>query len=356
MQWRCVIKQFLIASLALALPLFSPSINAAPDTTEKKAPLPKGPITPPKTTHKTVTNHCDRVKHYNKKNKRDYYTITCKKPITFDEQLEAFLQTLTPDQQSALEKRLRSEQQIASSRAGLSFYEPTYFLPFYYTGNPYQALYRGNTPENQPLKNEEFKGQLSFQFPIWYDIFNSKFSFNVSYTQLSYWQFYAKSQFFRETDYEPQLFVSDHFTENGLFSFGVNHESNGRGGSLERSWNRAFLDFAYSGEHWLIDVKPWIVIFPKNSSSLHNPDITHYLGYGRIVIALKYARQEISFTVQNAVESGFKRGALEVDYAFPIHGILYGYLQFFSGYGQSLAEYNHYTNSAGVGIAISNWI
>lgn len=299
--------------------------------------------------------NCHHIKYYNKQKKQYYYKVVCKHYYS-EAELEKIISSLTPAQQSILEKRLNQQRQVVKTRAGISFYEPTYILPYYYTGRPYYSIYKGNTPENEPLKNEEFKGQMSFQLPLWYNMFGSNMSLNVSYTQLSYWQVYAKSQFFRETNYEPQIFLSDHFSRNSLIAFGLNHQSNGRGGQLERSWNRLFVDFTFTGYHWMVDIKPWILIFKSKSSNIHNPDICRFLGYGRVVFAATFHQQVISLMVRNAIESGFKRGAVELSYSFPIHGLLHGYLQFFSGYGQSLIEYNHYTNSIGVGLIISNWI
>lgn len=247
-------------------------------------------------------------------------------------------------------------EEAQESPYGISFYEPTYALPFYYTGSPYEAVYRDSTPDNQRILPEEFKGQLSFKFPIWAEMFGSNFTIAAYYTQLSYWQFYAKSQYFRETDYEPAVYINYDFLPHWSVSSGLDHQSNGRGGQLERSWNRVFFDLVYYTDHWYVSIKPWFLVFKSESTDLHNPNITDFLGYGRIVIAYKFYDQEISFMVRNAVESGFSRGAVELDYSFPIHGVLHGYIQFFSGYGQSLIEYDHYTNSVGVGIAISNWI
>jgi len=59
---------------------------------------------------------------------------------------------------------------------------------------------------------------------------------------------------------------------------------------------------------------------------------------------------------RNNFASGFSRGALELNYVFPIHQRVRGMLHLFSGYGQSLIEYNHYTNAIGLGIALSDWI
>lgn len=264
------------------------------------------------------------------------------------------LNDITGTKESALNKRIKAERKINKTKFGISFDQPTYVLPFYYTSNP--AKNSGPTPDNQPIKKEEFKAQFSFKFPIWPNMFKTHYSIGASYTQLLFWQFYAKSQYFRETDYMPAVYVSDHFRPNWLIDVGAVHQSNGRGGAFERSWNRAYADLTFSGTNWLISIKPWMLIFQADSSDRHNKDIAKYLGYERVVIAYKFHSQEISGMVRNSFESGFQRMALQVGYAFPIHGILTGYVQYFWGYGQSLIEYNQRTSGIGVGIALSNWI
>ena len=258
---------------------------------------------------------------------------------------------------SALESKIQAQTQIVSNPYGIAFDEPTYILPYYYTGKPYTEVYPADqNPANQPIQRQEFKAQLSLLFPLWRNLFKGTGLF-VSYTQLSYWQFYAKSQYFRETNYEPAIFLSRHVLANAEWRLGLVHQSNGRGLPYERSWNRAFLDFRISGEKWLASLRGWMLIFKNDSSDIHNPDITDYLGYGRILLAYKIRRQTLSLMIRNALESGFKRGAIQVAWSFPLfHTKLKGMVQFFSGYGQSLIEYNHYTNSAGVGIALSDWI
>ena len=50
------------------------------------------------------------------------------------------------------------------------------------------------------------------------------------------------------------------------------------------------------------------------------------------------------------------------NFCFPIFTFLFGYKYFkgyvqgFSGYGQSLVDYNTHHNSIGVGIALSDWL
>lgn len=50
------------------------------------------------------------------------------------------------------------------------------------------------------------------------------------------------------------------------------------------------------------------------------------------------------------------KGAIEFDWSFPVHGKICGYLQLFSGYGNSLIEYNKYSNSIGLGVSLTDWL
>jgi phospholipase A1 len=265
-------------------------------------------------------------------------------------------QTAHSEVQADQTEKIAEQTAATNSTYGIAFDEPNYILPFYYTGKPYQSVYEGQTPDDQTLNRAEFKAQLSLLFPLWKHIFKETGLF-ISYTQLSYWQFYAKSQYFRETNYKPAIFIRRHFLANAEWRLGLNHQSNGRGGSTERSWNRAYLDFRFSGENWMISIEPWIIAFKKDFSDLHNPDIGDYLGYGRLLLAYKIRRHTLSLMIRNVLESGFSRGALELDWSFPLFSTKLRFMaQIFSGYGQSLIEYNHYTNSAGIGLSLSNWI
>ncbi len=270
--------------------------------------------------------------------------------------IEQTIADLTPKQKSALDKRLAEEDIISSSPFGIALYQPTYVLPFYYTQTPYNRIYKGTTPNDQRLNPIEFKAQLSFKVALLHNFLGKDSSFNMAYTQLMYWQLYTNSPYFRETNYEPEIFISKKVLPFLWTNIGAMHQSNGRGGDLERSWNRAYISFQFAYNNLLVDVRPWVLIFKSYSSNLDNPDIARYLGHGDVVIAYKAGPVTLSMMLRNTVESGFKRGAEEFDVSLPVYKKVKVYIQVFSGYGQSLIEYNHYTNSAGIGISLSDWL
>jgi len=263
---------------------------------------------------------------------------------------------------SPVEERVKKEDNIVPNSFAIAFYKPTYVLPYYYTGSPYYSVYANNTPQNERLKNSEIKYQLSFKVPVWKNILHYPTTLFLAYTQLSYWQAYNKTAFFRETDYEPELFLANEINlhlfgdwHTNLLNIGAVHQSNGYGGTMERTWNRIYLELIASNDNWMVSVKPWFVI---NDSTLrrYNPDIVSYLGHGQILVAYKYYRQGFSVQARSFLEHGGERTTGEFTWSFPITPYLNGYLQVFSGYGQSLIEYDHRTNSVGVGIALSNWV
>ena len=258
--------------------------------------------------------------------------------------------------QSVFGQREASEKRIFQNHFAIAFYKPTYVLPFYYTRSPYQQVYVGHTPDEQKIQSQEFKAQFSIQVPLFFDIVGKDSELSIAYTQRMYWQFYAKSQFFRETNYQPELFFSKKISPNFWVNLGVEHESNGRGGKLERSWNRAYVNAIFSKGNFAMSIRPWMLIFKRYSSDTHNSDITYYLGHGELILSYKLYHLDLSWKMRNNFESGFRRGANELSCSVPVLGKIKLYVQYFTGYGQSLIEYDHFTSAFGIGIALSDWI
>lgn len=234
----------------------------------------------------------------------------------------------------------------------VSTYNDTYILPYYYTFSPdYKAFPGDKNPGGQKLQHQEMKFQLSFKAPI-IGMFDQRLQLYVAYTQLSYWQFYAKqSQYFRSTDYEPAVFlrINAFFRDKDTFDLGVVHESNGEGVPKERSWNRAFFDYTLHYKKFSLSIKPWVLIAKSKSSDVHNLDIVDYMGHGRFLLSYNYNK----YLGASFMYRSFKHPTYEATISFPL-GLKFfkGYVQFFDGYGQSLLEYNHRTKAVGIGIAL----
>lgn len=255
-----------------------------------------------------------------------------------------------------LERQIQTQNEAAVYPNLINLYNPSYLLPFYLTKNPYYAIYVNETPNNQIVKEEELKAYFSFVVPLIRHMYKEKpLSLNVAYSQLMYWQVYAKSQYFRETNYEPELFVENHFSRYFAGEAGLNHQSNGRGGYLERSWNRAWLQLKFTGRCWLVQLRGWALVGENYSSRLHNPDIAWYLGHENLVFSYQWGQLKTSLELQN-IESGLKRGYVQTTLSWPILKNMALYMQFFNGYGQSLIEYNHKNTGVGIGLALNDWI
>lgn len=263
-----------------------------------------------------------------------------------------------PIQSPVLEKA-DAQDSILPNYYSIALYKPTYFLPYYYTGSPYNAVYKNYTPNDESINHGEVKYQISLKVPVWKDMFNHPSSLMFGYTQLSYWQLYNKKSFFRETNYEPELFLANkinyRLSENWYVNFlnlGLVHQSNGEGNGMQRGWNRLYLEAIASNQNWMISLQPWYVL----STNKNNDNITNYLGYGRVLVAYKYYRQVFAVQAHSLIENGGHRATGEFTWSFPLVPYLKGYVQFFTGYGQSLIEYNHRTNSGSIGLALNDWV
>ncbi len=275
--------------------------------------------------------------------------IEVPEPIVIDDQEVA-------GQETVLEKRNRVMEVAGQLPFVLQLYKPTYLLPYYYTASPYTSIYEGNTPDDQPVHKGEVKFQLSLLLPLWEDMFGQPMDLSFAYSQLSYWQLYASSPWFRETDYEPEAILTYRYSPDLHFRGHINHQSNGRGGGLERSWNRAIFGVDYGGNNWLLSGNVWALIFKDSSSDLHNPNITDYLGNAQIRGSYKLHKLVFTLQIQNFTHGGDRMQFTGTVSRQLGDSPLRLYLQGFSGYGQSLIEYDHFTNAVGIGFSVNDWI
>lgn len=241
-------------------------------------------------------------------------------------------------------------------------HNPTYILPVYATTDVNErpsSPAPGHTPaQDSKQQPGEVKFQLSFKTKLMEDLFDGRSDLWFGYTQQSWWQLYNKdnSAAFRETNYAPELILTTRVNYDILgwkarmINLGFLHQSNGRDLPLSRSWNRVYAQAGLEKGDWVMLLRPWWRV-PEKSGSDDNPDINRYMGYGDAVLAWKRSGHVVSLTGRYNANSG--KGAAQADWSFPISRQLKGYMQLFSGYGDSLIDYNHRQTTLGIGVSLS---
>jgi phospholipase A1/A2 len=213
-------------------------------------------------------------------------------------------------------------------------------------------------------RRTEAKFQLSLKTKVWEDLLGGNGDLWLAYTQTSYWQVYdsAASRPFRESNYEPEVMAMFRTNyrllgwDGRLAGLALNHQSNGRSEPLSRSWNRLIGQIGLERKNWMVMLRPWWRI-PESSRTDDNPDIEDFMGRADLLVVRKSEGHELSFMARHSLRSGSRsRGAMQIDYAFPITSYLKAYVQIFSGYGASLIDYNHRQERLGVGISLIQWL
>lgn len=260
---------------------------------------------------------------------------------------------------------------VAAEKALFTFsgsfvsHRPTYILPITWVKdpNPTPSSPRlGTTGYDYSLEREEAKYQISFKVPLLTGLMDDRTTLWFGYTQQSYWQVYNRDESapFRETNYEPELFVRYHAdwdigpgTLNAV-TLGLNHQSNGQSEPRSRSWNRITGTAAYSYGRWLFMVSPWYRI--PESSNDDNEDIESYLGHAHYQAVYKLTEDRtLSLRLLNNLRSD-NRTSVEFGYSFPMGDRIKGFFQYYNGYGESLIDYNHRIERFGIGIMLNDWL
>lgn len=267
------------------------------------------------------------------------------------------IQSVSVMAQSANGESLIQEQNTTTPLYTLSRYRDNYILPAYVENRPDQSYFAPQNPNGGNIKKTNFQFQFSFKYGLFENIFTDSDRFYFSYTQKSTWQAYDKSAYFRDTQYQPELFIRfKHRLPIFDWSWsqtqlGLEHQSNGKGGIYERSWNRIYTDFQLKHNAFSINFRPSVRVH-LDSNADYNPDIENYLGYGTIKLSWRTTPHKLSLTLRNQIESGFSRGYGELTWQFPIYKKLCGFIKLESGYGLTISEYNHYNNAIGIGLLL----
>jgi phospholipase A1 len=269
-----------------------------------------------------------------------------------------------------LQNRRIAEEQASENRRALIPHLRNYLLPATYTTSPnekpvppaFTAFY-----PDEDIDKVEMKFQLSLKYQFAKSAFMRNDSLHVGFTSLSFWQAYNSnvSAPFRETNYEPEVFWTApvDFSPLGIdaseISVGFSHQSNGQSGTLSRSWNRVYANFIWERGNFVFGFKPWYRIreddkeSPLDPDGDDNPDIEQYLGHFEFSTIYRKNEQEITMLVRNNLRSD-NRGAIQLDWTFPIWRGLKGHAQYFNGYGESLIDYNQQVERIGFGLLLTD--
>ncbi|TAL30002.1 MAG: hypothetical protein EPN93_20500 [Spirochaetes bacterium] len=241
------------------------------------------------------------------------------------------------------------------------------------------------------LKGADINTQYSkFQISIAYRMFlwtgrKDDTGLYFAYTQKSLWDLLngKKSSPFVESNYSPEGFyrvalagktiLGIHFTGLQYIQLGLwQHESNGLGdgnGDNSRGWDRGYFEFEYAivNDHLFLIPRVWATYHVANENS----DITGYLGYGQLTLKTESNVAFLGDMYVGLAATGRKgeykdinKGSIEL--TFVLSRIKYRYLdhttksplglfvQFFTGYGETLLQYNRFNRvvRAGAGFPI----
>lgn len=253
----------------------------------------------------------------------------------------------------------RWELDDASKRGVFAFrpHRDNYLLLANYSTSSNNTPYKDITPGGIEAKHVELTYQLSFKMKMMEEIAGSPVDLWFGYTQQSFWQAYnrAASSPFRETNYQPEVMAVLPINKNfaGLdfryLNLGLVHQSNGQTSTLSRSWNRVYAELGVDRGDFALAARLWKRLDNAKSDN-DNIDITDFLGHGDVRVAYRWNGSELSVIGRRNFST--RHGSLQAGWAFPVVANLKGYVQLFSGYGQSLIDYNYSQKSLGAGFTV----
>lgn len=192
------------------------------------------------------------------------------------------------------------------------------------------------------------------------------------YSQQSYWQLFSGdlSRPFRSTDHEPELlyiYPLDFALGRGwrwrYAGYSLNHQSNGQAEPLSRSWNRNILMAGFErGDTLQVLTRLWHRL-PEDASNDDNPDIDNFVG--RAEVAAYWhpdAKNTLGLTLRHSLRAQ-ANGALRLEWLRTLteddplghRSGLRLHTELFSGYGDSLLDYNRRRTLLSVGLSLVDW-
>jgi phospholipase A1 len=269
---------------------------------------------------------------------------------------------------SLVDERVKGELATSEKPFVITPHKANYLLPVTYQTRTNALPFENKYPdEDFNIDNLEAKFQISFKFPIMYNVFGDNGHLFFAYTNQSYWQVYNEdaSSPFRETNHEPEVFMLFNndwkiggFT-NSFLGIGAVHQSNGQTNQLSRSWNRIYGSAVFDRGPFALGLRVWWRLPEDEKENINvakgddNPDINRYMGNFELTGVYGLNEHRFTMLLRNNLRDT-NRGAVELTWSYPVIGTLRIYTQYFNGYGESLIDYNHHNQRVGIGIALND--
>ena len=196
----------------------------------------------------------------------------------------------------------------------------------------------------------------------------AKDSLWFGYSQQSYWQLFSSdiSRPFRATDHEPEVvyvYPTDAQLPGGwrlrYSGVGLVHQSNGQSLPLSRSWNRLYLMAGMElDKRWRVQARLWHRIAEGNGSD-DNPDISNYVGRAELATFWNINPDNtVGLTLRHSLNASV-RGSGRLEWMQTLGKGFGGgksnlrlHTQLFSGYGDSMIDYNRKRTVLSVGVSL----
>jgi phospholipase A1 len=248
-------------------------------------------------------------------------------------------------------------------------YLPNYVLPMHYTSS-INATPSSPTHPAEPTQIDylpvEAKLQVSLRTKVAEGLLLPDADLWLAFTQRSLWQVWnpQESSPFRSTDYQPEaIYVIPVPEKMGklpggwqwrMAQLGLAHQSNGQSDPLSRSWNRVYGAVAFDRGEFGLSMRVNHRL-PESAAHDDNPDLVHYVGNTEITASWLHGLATSTMTWRTNPGS-WKRGSLQMDWTYPVNKAqpagLRWYAQLFTGYGETLLDYNHYQTTLGLGLTL----
>lgn len=176
------------------------------------------------------------------------------------------------------------------------------------------------------------------------------------YTQKCFWNVLENSMPMTDLNFNPGIgLTKPFFAKNryiGKLTFMIEHESNGRDSIESRSWNRVALAAnVFVTKNLMVHGKIWAPIVDGEN----NRDIVDYCGFWQIGTQVVSDDKRFSGGVTVVKRKGWNLNSnviVDLSYRIFKQENQYLFLQFYSGFGEGLLEYNRYHCQVRMGLLI----